>query len=74
MTSGDLPISIRWYLNTVPIGRNQGITTSQFGKRVSGLNIDNVSGDHAGNYTCEANNYAGSSHYSAELVVNGIFC
>lgn len=72
MSSGDLPINIRWYLNEILIGDDQGITTSQFGKRANGLNIDSILGEHAGNYTCEARNYAGASHYSAELIVNGI--
>lgn len=44
---------------------------SKFGKRVMLLNIDAVSGAHAGNYTCVASNLAGQVDFSAALIVNG---
>lgn len=50
-----------------------GITVGTFGKKTSVLTIDSLSEDHAGNYTCIAANRAGTSAYSAELTVMGIF-
>lgn len=39
---------------------------------MSALSIDSVTGNHAGNYTCQVSNEAGTEFHIAELIVNGI--
>lgn len=72
MTSGDLPIDFRWFFDGRPVKEFAGITTVKLGNRNSVLNIDSVTGQHAGNYTCQASNSADSLNYTAELAVKGI--
>lgn len=42
------------------------------GKKTSLLSIDSLSEEHAGNYTCVAQNKAGSSSHLSQLIVKGI--
>lgn len=70
---GDLPMNITWLLNGYPIDLDIGITVGSMGKRTHILNIDSVSQNHAGNYTCSALNKAGIAQHTAELIVNGLF-
>lgn len=67
---GDFPIDIVWLLNGLPVDE-KSVSTSKLGKRLSVLNIDAVSGPHAGNYTCTASNLAGQVEHTASLSVNG---
>lgn len=67
---GDYPISIDWQLNGMPVD-DALVSIGKMGKRLSILNIDSVSGYHAGNYTCIASNLAGSVEHSSRLIVNG---
>lgn len=71
---GDLPLKIRWSLNSAPIvhGEN-GFTLVRLNKRTSSLNIDSLTALHRGAYKCIASNEAGTSEYIAELQVNGLF-
>lgn len=71
---GDLPLEIRWSLNSAPIinGEN-GFSVLRLNKRTSSLNIDSLTAIHRGIYKCIASNSAGSSEYVAELEVNGLF-
>lgn len=71
---GDIPIDIRWTLNSSPIvsGEN-GITINKLNPRTSSLNIYNVEGMHRGIFKCIATNQAGTTEHSAELRVNGLF-
>lgn len=71
VTSGDLPIDFKWYFNGRPVKEYSGITTVKLGNRNSVLNIDSVTGKHAGNYTCQASNLADSLNFTAELIVKG---
>lgn len=68
--AGDLPVEIAWQLNGLPIDE-AFISTGKMGKRLSILNIDSVSGYHAGNYTCTASNAAGFVDHTAHLIVIG---
>uniref|UniRef100_A0A6P4EDE5 Down syndrome cell adhesion molecule-like protein Dscam2 isoform X9 n=1 Tax=Drosophila rhopaloa TaxID=1041015 RepID=A0A6P4EDE5_DRORH len=70
---GDLPLEIRWSLNSAPIinGEN-GFTLVRLNKRTSSLNIDSLNAFHRGVYKCIATNEAGTSEYVAELQVNGL--
>lgn len=69
--SGDFPIEFKWLLNEKLIDENIGISISKLGKRLSILNIDSVTGYHAGNFTCIASNAAGSVNHTEALIVNG---
>lgn len=69
--TGDLPITFKWFFNDHPVKEFAGITTVKLGNRNSVLNIDSVTGKHAGNYTCIASNEAASFSYTSELIVNG---
>lgn len=72
ISGGDLPVSIMWTLNGFPLEPHLEIATEKIGKRISHLLIDSVSGKHAGNYTCIAENKAGKTQFSSELIVNGL--
>lgn len=71
VTSGDLPIEFRWFINDRPVSEFYGITMAKMGKRNSVLTIDSVNGKHAGNYTCLASNTASIANYTSQLIVNG---
>lgn len=71
VTTGDMPISFKWFFNNRPVKEFAGITTVKLGNRNSVLNIDSVTGKHAGQYTCEASNQAASVNYTSQLIVNG---
>lgn len=68
-----MPISFKWLVNNKKLAQNFGINIGSFGKKTSVLGIETISEKHAGNYTCIAENRAGSSSYSAELIVKGTF-
>lgn len=68
---GDLPLDISWYLNNKSIVEYAGITSAKFGKRNLVLNIESVTAAHSGNYTCQANNKAGTADYTTDLKVYG---
>lgn len=67
---GDLPIKFLWNLNGKPVEEVHGVSVTNL-KRSSQLSIESVSSEHAGEYTCIANNSAGYSSYTAVLNVNG---
>lgn len=66
---GDLPVDLSWTFHGP--SSKAGIETMKIGSRSSVLNIDSVSGDHAGNYTCIARNAAAVRNYTATLSVYG---
>lgn len=69
---GDPPLNITWLLNGRLIDDDYGITIVGM-KRFSTLNVDSVRDFHSGNYTCVAENDAGSDSFSTALNVNGTF-
>lgn len=73
ITKGDMPIDIRWILNSAPIvsGEN-GLTIMRMNTRTSALNIESIQSIHRGVYKCIAKNKAGMVELSAELSVNGL--
>lgn len=71
MASGDIPVKFSWYLNGKPVQQSDGINVGTFGSKTSFLSIDSLAENHAGNYTCLAQNSAGLSSYTAELTVMG---
>lgn len=71
ISDGDLPLHIHWTFNQQPITLIHDISIAKLGKRNSVLTIEAISGRHAGNYTCHAENRAGKASFSTELKVIG---
>lgn len=74
VSEGDLPLNIKWLFNGNDINQIHEISTGKLGKRSSFLTIESVSYANAGNYTCQATNFAGQIEYTANLQINGSFC
>lgn len=72
ISGGDLPINVMWMLNRSPIDSNNDILIEKRGKRIFVLTIDSVKAQHAGNYTCLAENAAGVAEHTSKLIVNGL--
>lgn len=66
-----MPITVMWMLNRSPIESNLNIVTEKRGKRINVLIIESVAAEHAGNYTCSAENAAGITEHTSHLIVNG---
>lgn len=71
VNKGDLPIKITWVRNNQPIYSNDGVSISRTNQRISIVSIESVRDRHSGNYTCIAENSAGSVNYTTSLWVNG---
>ena len=71
VNQGDLPIDIHWRFNGQKLFTNDGILVSRSSPRISVLSIESVRGRHSGNYSCVAENAAGSAEHTAPLSVNG---
>ncbi|XP_068899444.1 cell adhesion molecule Dscam1 isoform X38 [Tenebrio molitor] len=69
VSEGDLPLNITWSFQGGVIDLHSGVVTTNIGKKASSLLIDSVSEVQSGNYTCTAQNRAGSSDYTASLDV-----
>jgi len=75
ITEGDVPLTLSWLLNGHRIESDREDITLIFTKRSAVLTIDSVVGEHAGKYTCMAQNAAGVAQTTTELIVNGwSFC
>lgn len=70
-SKGDLPLTIRWLHNYLPIFAHFGVLTNKIGDRISLLTIPNVQDKNGGNYTCVAENAAGATNFTANLYVDG---
>ena len=68
---GDLPISIKWLKNSVPIEASQGIAITQVDNYNSILVIEHLSAIHTANYTCVVENPAAAMESTQTLLVNG---
>ena len=68
---GDKPLSITWSLKGDIISSDPTLSTTMLGTQASMLVISSVDYHHSGVYTCRAENAAGVTSYSAELLVNG---
>ncbi|XP_066244759.1 cell adhesion molecule Dscam1 isoform X24 [Euwallacea similis] len=67
---GDLPINISWLHNNISIGYIVGMQVTKVGKKSSSITVDSVSEEHAGTYTCLAENQAGKTEFTTTLRVN----
>ncbi|XP_068083883.1 cell adhesion molecule Dscam1 [Anabrus simplex] len=68
---GDLPVTFRWERNGQPIPpASYGITTRRLDEYSTSLVIERIKSTHSGNYTCVAQNVAGSDSVTVPLSVN----
>ena len=81
-TEGDLPMTIRWFRNDVPLGLSiddslengdPRISITELGAYESVLRIDNLRPEHNANYSCRAENRAGRTTHFQRLLVKGKF-
>jgi hypothetical protein len=72
LSGGDTPISVIWKLNGQTLSNGEDIILEKRGKRIYTLTIESVGKNHIGNYTCSAQNSAGTTEHVAELRVNGL--
>jgi hypothetical protein len=72
ISEGDLPINFRWAFHGQELSSQMGISTLRLNARVSLLSIDSIAAGHTGNYTCTAQNSAGSTNHTATLLVQGL--
>lgn len=72
VNKGDFPIKISWLRNDQPIYTDDGVSISRTNQRISILSIESVQHRHIGNYSCVAENLAGSVNLTTSLWVNGI--
>jgi hypothetical protein len=72
VSRGDQPLEFSWYFNgeKLLIQDREGLSIST-SKRRSLLEIEAVSANHAGEYTCSVSNEAGATSHSSILAVNG---
>jgi hypothetical protein len=68
---GDEPLTLRWALKGDDVSSQHGLSTTTLGTRTSMLTIQSVGYRHSGEYTCIANNKAGSTRQTATMKVNG---
>lgn len=71
ISKGDLPVQISWSHNNKTLTNDGNIAILKMSKKISTLSIDSAQAEHVGEYTCTAQNSAGSTSYSAFLNVNG---
>lgn len=68
---GDLPITFRWERDGINGGLGPGATTRRIDEYSSSLVIDRITSSNSGNYTCIAQNVAGTERFTVPLTVNG---
>ena len=66
-----MPLSITWSLKGDTVSSDPVLSTTMIGQQTSLLSLSSVDYQHSGVYTCRAENMAGVSSHSAELLVNG---
>ena len=71
---GDIPLAITWSLKGDIVSSDAVMSTTMIGQKTSILIIESVNYQHSGTYTCRAENLAGVTTFSANLLVNGNLC
>lgn len=67
----DMPISLRWFKDDVPISEHKGIRVNEVADYSSTLLFESLTLDHKGNYTCTASNHAGTMSHTASMIIHG---
>ena len=70
---GDAPYNITWYFNDESIHNIAGVTILMQSKRSSSLNIESVTAEHVGKYSCIGANQAGYMAVSTNLTIKGLW-
>ncbi|XP_039283579.1 Down syndrome cell adhesion molecule-like protein Dscam2 isoform X44 [Nilaparvata lugens] len=70
VAKGDRPLKITWSFHGEELSSHMGISTAKFSERSSILTIASAMAAHTGNYTCSATNQAGTTSYTATVLVN----
>lgn len=71
VAQGDLPLSIKWLKDNIPIESSNEIASIRAIDQFSvALVIENLNASHNGNYTCTVSNDASVVSHTAELLVN----
>jgi len=73
VVQGDRPLELSWWFDGIQISEDRTDISMISGKKSTMLTIDSLSGEHSGNYTCMARNFAGTAEYTAQLFVTGSF-
>lgn len=72
LSKGDDPVRLEWYHGTKLLtAARQDVTVMPTGPRASVLVFNSLKASHFGNYSCQASNAAGSSSFTAQLIING---
>jgi hypothetical protein len=72
LSKGDDPVRLEWYHGTELLtAARQDVTVMPTGPRASVLVFNSLKASHFGNYSCQASNAAGSSSFTAQLIING---
>lgn len=72
VSEGDQPLSIIWLKGDEKLVTGMyNISITKINRHLSVLNIEEVSAEHIGNYTCSAKNSVGTNNHTAALFVNG---
>uniref|UniRef100_T1HSN2 Ig-like domain-containing protein n=1 Tax=Rhodnius prolixus TaxID=13249 RepID=T1HSN2_RHOPR len=71
VAKGELPLKIYWNFHGEELSSHMGMSTTRIGDRTSLLTIESLMAAHSGNYTCTAENSAGSASFTANLLVSG---
>lgn len=67
--SGTPPISFSWLKDGTAIGHLPGVKVIHLDDFQDQLQIESLSVDHMGNYTCHAKNLYGSNHMIAQVIM-----
>jgi hypothetical protein len=71
MAKGDAPLTIGWLKDGEPVGAGGDVKVLTFDQFNSMLTIESLELRHVANYTCMAENAAGTALHSQAVLVNG---
>ena len=72
LSKGDDPVLLEWYHGSELLTTSrQDVTVIPTGPRASVLVFNSLTASHFGNYSCQASNSAGTSSFTAQLIING---